>query len=73
MPDILSRLEKWPELEGEDFVPVLTRSVKHMLKHEDSRKALKMCYEDGPLWMVLKPSIDALLLFCEGHIKSRTK
>ena len=71
--DIVSRLKNWPELDGDEFVPILTRSVKHMLKHEDSVKALKLCYEDGPLWVLLRPSIDALVMYCENYMASRNK
>jgi hypothetical protein len=66
---IIAKLEQWPTLPGEEMVPTLTRAVNHMLKSIDARRALTMSYDDGPLSVVVKPTVDIMVAYCEKHIE----
>ena len=64
---LIERLETWPKLEGDKLVPTLTRTVDHMLKSKDARRALQMCYDDGSFSLIVKPSITIMVEYCERH------
>ena len=69
---IIAKLEQWPTLQGDEMVPTLTRAVKHVLQSTDARRALSMSYDDGPLSLVVKPTVDIMVAYCEEHIQRIT-
>lgn len=66
--DVVTRLKKWPVLDGDDLVPTLTRAVRHSLEHEDSVRALHMLYDDKVLRVVIAPAVDLVMTAVERRL-----
>ena len=68
---VIEKMKKWPFLHGDDLISTVSRAVDHMLKNDDAVRALTMCYDDGSLSIVVKPTVDVVVAYCDIHIKLR--